>query len=148
MGNLVLYHQLHKKQDSGVSSSQPFNNEDWVKLVDDCLRHFSDYLFLGESPFAEQIGVGEGTNIERGKKAQVRIREAIQSLRPQGERPPEPPPREWFNYVVLHDAYVQGLPNREVAARLFVSEGTFHRVRRHAVRGVAKYLADKALSAS
>lgn len=116
---------------------------DWVKMVDDGLRRFADYVSLGQSPLADQVGAGGKSHIERGKQVQMVLREAIQSLRPEGERPPEPLPREWYNHVVLHDAYVKGVPNREVMARLYVSEGTFHRIRRHAVRGVAKYLIEK-----
>lgn len=116
---------------------------DWVKLVDEGLRRFSDFVSLGQSPLTEWMGISEGSQIERGKQVQAELREAIQSLRPEGERPPEPLPREWYNFVVLYDAYVKGVPNREVIARLYVSEGTFHRIRRHAVRGVARYLSEK-----
>lgn len=111
-----------------------------IKLVENGLRHFSDYLALGQSPLAEWCHVTGKSHAERGKKMQFILCQAIDSMKPEGERPPEPFPREWYNYVVLNDAYVKGLPNREVMARLYVSEGTFHRIRRHAIRGVKKYL--------
>ena len=66
--------------------------------------------------------------------------DSIDALHPGGARPAEPLPRAWYNYVVLHDAYVEGLPNRELMSRLYVSEGTFHRTRRNAVRGLARLL--------
>jgi hypothetical protein len=69
--------------------------------------------------------------------------EAIETLRPGGTRPKEPLPREWENYVVLHDAYIEGVANREIMARLYTSEGTFNRIRRKALRGVARYLLEK-----
>jgi hypothetical protein len=69
--------------------------------------------------------------------------EAIETLRPEGTRPKEPLPREWENYVVLHDAYIEGVANREIMARLYTSEGTFNRIRRKALRGVARYLLEK-----
>lgn len=116
---------------------------EWVKMVDDGLRRYGDFVSLGQSPLADWTGVNGLSHIERGKQMQRALHEAIQSLRPEGERPPEPLPREWYSHVVLHDAYVKGVPNREVMARLYVSEGTFHRIRRHAVRGVARYLAEK-----
>ena len=121
----------------------PQESDDFVKTVEEALRHFGDSLFLGQSPLADQVGISGDSHIERGKQVQSLLREAIQSLRPQGERPSEPLPREWYNHVVLHDAYIKGVPNREVIARLYVSEGTFHRIRRHAARGVARYLAEK-----
>lgn len=160
-GDLELLEEFTEQVGTFISISKSHNNEiqsaperlteslalppegDWGKIVEDALRRFSDFLSLGESPLTECIGIKEESQIERGKQVQAKLGEAIQSLRPQGERPPEPLPREWYNFVVLYDAYVKGVPNREVMARLFVSEGTFHRIRRHAVRGVARYLAEK-----
>jgi hypothetical protein len=40
----------------------------------------------------------------------------------------------------LHDAYVLGELNRDIMSKLYISEGTFNRTRRRAVRGVAKAL--------
>jgi hypothetical protein len=116
---------------------------DFSKSVEDALRHFADVLYLGQSSLADWADIQAESHVERGKRLQNILREAVQSLRPEGERPPEPLPREWYNFVVLHDAYVQGVPNREVMARLYVSEGTFHRTRRQAVRGVARWLAER-----
>ncbi|MCC7119750.1 MAG: hypothetical protein IT310_14590 [Anaerolineales bacterium] len=111
---------------------------DLYKLVEEALRHFSDVVYLGQSALADWLDIQGTTHIQRGKSLQNVLREAVTSLRPIGERPPEPLPRDWYNYVVLHDAYIQGVQNREVMARLYVSEGTFHRVRRSAVRGLVR----------
>lgn len=135
--------QLRTANDSISKSLSSPPEADSTKMVDDGLRHFSDVVSLGQSHLADWLHVSGNSHIERGKTVQTLLREAIQSLRPEGERPPEPLPREWYNHVVLHDAYIKGVPNREVIARLYVSEGTFHRIRRHAVRGVARYLAEK-----
>lgn len=148
VGTLISISKAYKNEiqpaiNRVADSLTPAPEAAWVKMVDDGLRRFADYVSLGQSPLADQVGPGGKSHIERGKQVQMVLREAIQSLRPEGERPPEPLPREWYNYVVLHDAYVKGVPNREVMARLYVSEGTFHRIRRHAVRGVARYLAEK-----
>ncbi len=69
--------------------------------------------------------------------------ESIELLRPSGVRPDEPLPRLWYNYVVLHDADVERVSNREIRARLYISEGTFHRTRRNALRGLARLLLEK-----
>ena len=160
-GDLELLEEFTDQVGTLISISKTYNNEiqpainrvtesltptleaDWVKLVDEGLRRFADYVSLGRSPLADRVSANGESHIERGKHVQNILREAIQSLRPEGERPPEPLPREWYNHVVLHDAYIKGVPNREVMARLYVSEGTFHRIRRHAVRGVARYLIEK-----
>lgn len=116
---------------------------DFSKCVEEALRHFADVLWLSQSSLAEWAEIQAESHVERGKRLQTILRGAVQSLRPEGERPPEPLPREWYNFVVLYDAYLKGVPNREVMARLYVSEGTFHRTRRQAVRGVARWLREK-----
>ena len=55
----------------------------------------------------------------------------------------EPVPREWHSYVVLHDAYWERIPNQDIMSKLYISEGTFHRTRRAAVRSVARALLEK-----
>jgi DNA-binding CsgD family transcriptional regulator len=39
--------------------------------------------------------------------------------------------------------YVEGVQNREIMARLYISEGTFNRTRRNAIRGLARLLVEK-----
>ena len=53
-----------------------------------------------------------------------------------------PPPREWYAYLILRDAYVEERPNREIMLRLFISEGTFNRTRRSAIRSLARDLGE------
>jgi hypothetical protein len=116
---------------------------DFVKIVEDGLRHFSDYIILGQSPLADWLGAEAESHIEHGKQVQSFLAACIESLRPAGARPPEPLPRVWYSYAVLHDAYIQGVPNREIMARLYISEGTFNRTRRNALRGLARLLMEK-----
>jgi DNA-binding Lrp family transcriptional regulator len=116
---------------------------DILKQVEDALRHYADVVYLAQSPLAERLNLSERPRAERGWLLQRHLQEAVKSLRPEGERPPEPIRREWYHYVILHDAYLKGVPNREVMARLYVSEGTFHRARRQAIRGAARWLTEK-----
>lgn len=81
--------------------------------------------------------------MERGKQRQKFLADAIDSFRPAGTRPPEPLPRVWYSYSVLYDAYVEGVPNREIMARLYISEGTFNRTRRNALRGLARLIMER-----
>jgi len=111
-----------------------------VKEVEDVLRNLHDYIVLGQSPLAMWADVGGDSHIERGKNLQAILLQAIDMLRPPGQRPAEPLPRVWYNYVVLHDAYVEDVPNREIMARLYISEGTFNRTRRNALRGLSRML--------
>lgn len=117
-------------------------DEKMIKMTEDGLRKFLDYVKLGQSELAEWLNVNGTSQIERGKKLQNILREGVEALRPTGSRPEEPLPRNWYNYVVLNDAYVKGVMNREVMARLYISEGTFNRTRRNALRGVARWLVE------
>ena len=98
-------------------------------MVEDGLRKLSDIIALGQSPLAEALNINGKTHIEHGKALRYELVNAIEALRPAGTRPEEPLPREWESYVVLHDAYVKRVTNREIMARLYTSEGTFNRIR-------------------
>lgn len=116
---------------------------DFIKIVEDSLRHLPDVLMLGQSPLAEKMGIRGESHVERGKRLQQLLTESIEAFRPAEKRPPEPLPRVWYNHAVLHDAYVEGVPNREIMSRLYISEGTFNRTRRNALRGFARLLVEK-----
>lgn len=116
---------------------------EFIKTVEDALRHLPDTITLGQSPLADKMNLDGGTHIERGKQLQQLLMDSIELLKPAEKRPPEPLPRIWYNHAVLHDAYVEGVQNREIMARLYISEGTFNRTRRNAIRGLARVLAEK-----
>jgi hypothetical protein len=118
---------------------------DFVKMVEEALRHLPDTITLGQSPLAVMLGMNSDTHIERGKELQQILMDSIELLKPAEERPPEPLPRIWYNHAVLYDAYVEGVQNREIMARLYISEGTFNRTRRNAIRGLARSLVEKTL---
>ncbi|MBK9779942.1 MAG: hypothetical protein IPP55_07815 [Anaerolineales bacterium] len=129
---------------SEMLGAMEFNpDEEFVRNVEEGLRRLSDYIALGQSSLADKLGVKAGSHIERGRDLQKILIESIELLRPAEKRPPEPLPRVWYNHAVLHDAYVEGVPNREIMARLYISEGTFNRTRRNAIRGLARLLMEK-----
>jgi hypothetical protein len=113
---------------------------DFVRLVEDALRHIDDYNSLGGSSLADQLGVQGATHIDRGKALRARLTEAVDTLRPVGARPTGVLPREWHSYAILYDAYIDDVPNREIMARLYISEGTFNRLRRKALQAVGRTL--------
>ncbi len=116
-----------------------------VADVEDALRQLHDYSYLGDHALAASILTRAGhqqpaTHIDRGKALNLALLAAIEKLRPPGTEPRELPPREWHPYVVLRDAYVRGEANRDIMARLYISEATFHRTRRRALKAVTKAL--------
>ncbi|MGD9093949.1 MAG: hypothetical protein PVF74_13960, partial [Anaerolineales bacterium] len=117
-----------------------------VKVVEDALRNIYDYAYLGDTPFVElklvqiRLPYAGVTHLDRGKAVFQVISDALDKLRPRGERPKEPIPREWYPYLILYDAYIEDKPNREIMASLYISEGTFNRTRRSAIRSVKRVL--------
>lgn len=115
-----------------------------IKVVDDALRNLYDYAFLGDTPLAglklvqEHLQDDAVTHIDQGKAVHTIMAEAVEKLRPDGQDPGEPPPREWHPYIILYDAYMEDKLNRDIMSRLYISEGTFNRTRRAAVRSVAR----------
>jgi hypothetical protein len=126
-----------------LDSISVHTDAEFIKLVEEALRHLPDTVTLGQSALAEKIPIRGQSHIERGKQLQELLTSSIEAFRPADKRPPEPLPRVWYNHAVLHDAYVEGVPNREIMARLYISEGTFHRTRRNAIRGLARMLVEK-----
>lgn len=117
-------------------------------VVEDALRNMHDYSYLGESPLAnleqvkDQLSPSAVTHLDRGKEVYNILLTALEKLRPAGDPPNEPVPREWFPYIILHDAYAKEIQNRDIMSRLYISEGTFNRTRRAAIRSLAKALTE------
>lgn len=135
--------ELNSAAEELLDSISADTDVDFVKMVEDALRHLPDTITLGQSPLAVMLGLNSDTHIERGKELQQILMDSIELLKPADERPPEPLPRIWYNHAVLYDAYVEGVQNREIMARLYISEGTFNRTRRNAIRGLARLLVEK-----
>lgn len=125
----------------GLLAAKPPRN--FVKGVEKALRNLSDYITLGQMPLVAALDIPGGTHVERGKALRQRLVDAIAKLKPPGDRPREPLPREWYHYVILYDAYVEDVKNNEIMARLYISEGTFNRTRRIALRGLARLLIEQ-----
>ncbi|MEK6255962.1 MAG: GAF domain-containing protein [Chloroflexota bacterium] len=125
-GNLLL----------STLATQP--HADVIKNVEDGFRNLNDFIKLGDSDLISILGIGGDTNIQRGKAVSEKLVEMLNTLRPSGEMPVDPIPREWYSYTILDHAYVQDIPDRDIMAKLYISEGTFYRTRRKALRGLSR----------
>jgi len=122
---------------------------DMKQLVEDALRHLHDYAYLGEHRLARLRIVEQGldevegivTHLDRGKALSLLLIDALDKLRPPGPVP-KTLTREWVQYTILYDAYVLGELNRDIMTKLYISESSFNRARRRAVRGVARAIAE------
>jgi hypothetical protein len=119
-----------------------------VKDVENALRNLYDYAYLSDLPLAHlkvvdtRLSAGEVTHIDRGKAVHKVFSEAISKLRPDSDNPEDPPPREWYPYIILKQAYFEDKLNRDIMSMLYISEGTFNRTRRAAIRSVARVIAE------
>ncbi len=144
--------ELRLKMQEVLESEPPIlegvDEREVISLVEDALRHLYDYAHLGEHRLAQlrivesHLDIREGTfvtHLDRGKALQEVLTTALEKLKPPGPQP-SLPPREWHQYVILHDSYVLGERNRDIMGKLYIGEGTFNRARRRAIRGVARAL--------
>lgn len=119
-----------------------------VAWVEDAMQNLFDYAYLGDSPLVnlQQVkALLDGatlTHLDKGKAVYRVVNAAIEKLRPESTVPSQPIPREWYPYFILHDAYLDGLPNRDIISKLYISEGTFHRTRRSAIRSVTRVMSE------
>jgi len=117
-----------------------------VEAVEDALRHVTDYGYLGDHALTRfrvvkaKVARNAVTHLDLGKAVYGMLAEAIEKLRPSMPLTGDPPPRDWYAYLILHDAYLEGISNRDIMARLYISEGTFSRTRRAALRALARAL--------
>ncbi|MFQ5859348.1 MAG: GAF domain-containing protein [Anaerolineae bacterium] len=142
---------LAQREEEARPVLEGVSEADFVSLVEDGLRRLHDFSYLGEHALA-QLQVVDWwlesqkdplvTHIDRGKALNEILLQALHKLRPEDAEPGahDVPSREWHQFIILHDSYVAGKLNRDVMSRLYISDGTFNRTRRRAVRGVAKAL--------
>ena len=103
----------------------------------------------GETPLARlqlvtrRLGPNP-THIQVGEAVHDLLIEVLEMLHPEEDktRPAKrgSVSREWYPYLILTQAYVECLPNREIMTRLYISEGTFNRTRRSAIHSLTRLL--------
>src|SRR5262249_26318138 len=119
LSQVIAQSQINRSEASSIADEmlETMGNkpdQEFVKILEEGLRHLSDYIKLGQSALADKLDVKAESHVERGRQLQKVIVDSIELLRPAEKRPPEPLPRVWYNHAVLHDAYVEGVPNREI----------------------------------
>ena len=119
-----------------------------VEVVEAALRNLHNYAFLADSPLAglqlvhARLAERPATHLDRGKVIQEVLIQAMEKLCPQASAPRDLPPREWHPYLILWQAYREEKSNREIMAHLYISEGTFNRTRRSAIRAIARAISE------
>ncbi len=154
----LLHEQTHGREPSAASFRAPLAGEvppagprapaELRMLVEGALRHLNDLPTLSEHPLLDRLpGQEKDTSaLERARHLRGQLEAAVARLQPAGARPsPGSPagPGGWLHYIVLHEAYVEGRPNKQVMQRYQLSESTFHRARRRAIDALADDLCDR-----
>ncbi|HDQ74076.1 MAG TPA: hypothetical protein ENN19_18575 [Chloroflexi bacterium] len=118
-------------------------NEEFRQSVHDALNHYWGGPNLTAQPLlslriVEHAVQEYGGNTIKGVRAV--LREAIERLRPDGQRKMTAP--EWLLYNILELKFLQGHKVREVAHRLVMSESDLYRKQRIAIEAVTQALAE------
>lgn len=156
---LQIQQLMDRRPSAPVPAADELNEETLQPLVEDALRQLHDFAYLGEMPLAKLRVVDARvsaktenslpTFIDRGKALSDLFTALIGELRPDGPEPKatQVASREWHQYYILHDSYVLDEPNRNIMSKLYISEGTFNRTRRRALRNLTKSLQEMEVAA-
>ncbi len=125
---------------TGPSEVEDDEFGEWVR---EALRHYWGGPKLTTSPLlglsvVERAAQENGVHEMQGLRAV--LRQAIEQLRPHGQRQMTTP--EWVLYNILELKFLQGRKVREVARRLAMSEADLYRKQRVAIEAVARTLAE------
>jgi hypothetical protein len=130
-----------------VAEEDLAEEDDLVNWVKDALSHYWGGPKLTQNPLMRYKIVQEAVEAHEGNRANALrsiLREAIERIRPEGERRFT---GEWILYNILEMKFLEGRKVREVALRLAMSEADLYRKQRIAVEVVAKTIGEMELQA-
>jgi hypothetical protein len=134
---------IHYVGEQALSGFNLMEDTDFRKWVRDALSHYWGGPKLTTSPLltlqvVERATREHGGNVMKGLRAV--LRQAIERLRPDGQRRMTAP--DWTLYNILELKFLQGQKVREIAMRLAMSESDLYRKQRIAIEAVAQTLAE------
>ena len=120
----------------------PVHSPGFVQIVKDALSQLWGGPKLSQSPLLRTQVVrdrlSENDNVP-AKAGKAVLREAIEKLKPDGER--SMTSSEWVVYNILDLRFVQGQRIRDISRRLAMSESDYYRKQRIAIEQVAATIA-------
>jgi len=134
---------IHYVGDEALSEFSPIESGEFREWVRDALKDYWGGPGLTTNPLMALRVVERATreldgNAMRGLRSV--LRQAVERLRPEGERKMTAP--AWLLYNILELKFLQGLKVREVAQRLAMSESNLYRKQRIAIKAAAQMLAE------
>jgi len=134
---------IHYVGDDALSEFSPIQSGEFREWVHDALKHYWGGPKLTTSPLMALQVVERAIHEQDGnamKGLRSVLREAIERLRPEGERRMTAP--AWLLFNILELKFLQGQKVREVAQRLAMSESNLYRKQRVAIKAAAQMLAE------
>jgi hypothetical protein len=134
---------VHYVGDEALSDFNLVESGELREWVWDALKHYWGGPKLTTNPLMALEIVERATREQDGnpmKGLRTVLREAIERLRPEGERKMTAP--AWVLYNILDLKFLQGLKVREVAKRLAMSESNLYRKQRVAIKAAAQMVAE------
>ena len=134
---------VHYVGDEALSNFNLVESGELREWVRDALKHYWGGPKLTTNPLMALEIVERATREQDGnpmKGLRTVLREAIERLRPEGERKMTAP--AWVLYNILDLKFLQGLKVREVAKRLAMSESNLYRKQRVAIKAAAQMVAE------
>ena len=135
-----VLHYVGEQAFSGFGLVEAIEFRQWVR---DALGHYWGGPKLTTSPLLSLCVVERVAREREGsamKGLRTVLRQAIERLRPDGQRQMTAP--EWVLYNILELKFLQGRKVREIARRLAMSESDLYRKQRMAIEAVAQMLAE------
>jgi N-terminal 7TM region of histidine kinase len=122
----------------------------FLRITEEALRRVNAPSALARCDLMDRLPLtlsatsrsGGGTTLEQAQALRKILVESIERLKPEGASSNSPAA---LQYEILHEEYLEGLPNREILIRHSVSESTFHRNRREAIAAVARDMQEREL---
>lgn len=135
-----MVHYVGEEALSGFNLVESSEFREWVR---DALKHYWGGPKLTTSPLmalhvVELAAQEQNGNAMMGLRSV--LREAVERLRPEGERKMTAP--AWLLYNILELKFLQGLKVREIAQRLAMSESNLYRKQRVAIKAAARMLVE------
>lgn len=132
---------VHYTGERALAGLSPIVDAEFREWVRDALDHYWGGPKLMASPLRSLHVVERATQEHNGNVLhglQSVLRQAIERLRPEGQRQMTRP--EWLLYNILELKFLQGHRVREIAQRLAISESDLYRKQRVAIEAVARAL--------
>jgi hypothetical protein len=151
--NAALAEDLGPVLSEARTEIDEISSEHFVRLCERALRRLNNPASLAESGLAPELPrtftarraqegadpASPATPLELSRATREILMEAIERLKPpDGDVGPESPAA--LQYHILREEYLLGHLNKQIMTRHALSEGTFHRNRRQAIRTLAQEL--------